>query len=52
MNKPALNHLQRQTIKWSKWWLQEKDPKRQALYLKQAVKMGGFIFKQNQKERE
>ena len=52
MNKPVLNHLQRQVVRWGKYYVNEKDPKKKELYLRQAAKIGSFIFKQKQNERE
>ena len=43
VKKSERTHIQRQFIKWNKYWITCKDEKKKAEYFKQANKLGAMI---------
>lgn len=43
VKKGERNHIQRQFLKWSKYWMNCKDPKKREQYMRQAVRLGEFL---------
>ena len=41
--KTEHSHIGRQFLRWSKYWMNSKDPKKRDQYLKQTVKLGELL---------
>lgn len=50
MLRRKLTPLQKQLLKWSKFWLEEKDPRKKAFYLKNLLKINVFVDKEKQRD--
>lgn len=37
------SHIGRQFLRWSKYWMNAKDPKKREQYMKQTVKLGEML---------
>lgn len=53
VKKGERTYIQRQYIRWSKYWLYCKDPKKKNVLFKQSVSVGDMMLKEMQdKQRE
>lgn len=41
--KERLDHLKRQYIKWTNWWIKEKDEKKKEMYKRNVLKLSKMI---------
>lgn len=44
-----LGHTQRQYIKWSRLWVEEKDPEKKAIYFRQVLILNKVVGKEKEK---
>lgn len=44
-----LTHLQRQFVKWGRFWINEKDPKKKAVYYKQFLILNQLLNKEKER---
>lgn len=47
--KHRLSRLQRQYIKWSRLWVEEKDPEKKAIYFRQVLILNKLVGKEKEK---
>lgn len=48
----VLSYKERQIIKWSKYWLNEKDKDKKSLYRKQVEVLNRLYFSDKQKQKD
>lgn len=48
--KKVMSHTQRQYVRWSKYWLNETDPKKKAIYLRNMLILSAVIDKERQRD--